>query len=472
MKNIFFTVMLVALSVSGFSQARRLLGLEPGSGRPGYIYRDTLRSLNLTSPLFNSNDTTISIDTSRFTIASFAKNAARDSTVLTMLNGTRYAVLDSFTSVAGAFVRRDGTTTMTGVWDMGTLKVWKKYTAATANTHFEGFVMSDSTTASSGNQMYSPSFTLEGQGWKTTATAASQSVRFRQAVVPIQGTTAPTGNLNFDISVNGAGYSNGMVLSSSGFLGIGTTAPSTKLHVLSSTRTLIEAPSGSVSGILLQPNTVINSGTWAIDARGTADVTNNRFLISNQGLAGGNIAQFVILNSGQVGISYGAPTAMLHLKQGTSEALKAPLKFTYIAPITTTAASGAASVVTLTFAAQPVIPFPPGSTIVVAGVTPAGYNGTFVVTGCTTTTVSYTNATTGAQTVAGTITLTQKLATPENGAMEYDGTNLFFTRSGTTRESIISANAVNSVSPTAQNRTITVVIDGTTYYLSAKTTND
>lgn len=30
------------------------------------------------------------------------------------------------------------------------------------------------------------------------------------------------------------------------------------------------------------------------------------------------------------------------------------------------------------------------------------------------------------------------LTTPETGAMEYDGTNLFFTRSGTTRESILT----------------------------------
>jgi hypothetical protein len=62
--------------------------------------------------------------------------------------------------------------------------------------------------------------------------------------------------------------------------------------------------------------------------------------------------------------------------------------------------------------------------------------------------------------------------TAETGAIEYNGTNLFFTRTGTTRESIICANAVNSVSPTAPNRTITVIIDGTTYYLAAKTTND
>lgn len=64
------------------------------------------------------------------------------------------------------------------------------------------------------------------------------------------------------------------------------------------------------------------------------------------------------------------------------------------------------------------------------------------------------------------------LTTPVAGSIEYDGTNLFFTRTGTTRESVITANAVNTVSPTSPNRTITVVIDGTTYYLSAKTTND
>lgn len=60
----------------------------------------------------------------------------------------------------------------------------------------------------------------------------------------------------------------------------------------------------------------------------------------------------------------------------------------------------------------------------------------------------------------------------EAGAFEYDGTNLFFTRSGTTREGVITQSAVNAVSPTAQNRTITVNINGTTYYISAKTTND
>jgi hypothetical protein len=70
--------------------------------------------------------------------------------------------------------------------------------------------------------------------------------------------------------------------------------------------------------------------------------------------------------------------------------------------LTTTAASGTGTTATLTFAAQTYIPYAVGSFITVAGVTPTGYNGYYKVTACTTTTVSFANTTTGAQTVAGT----------------------------------------------------------------------
>jgi hypothetical protein len=73
--------------------------------------------------------------------------------------------------------------------------------------------------------------------------------------------------------------------------------------------------------------------------------------------------------------------------------------------LATTAATGTGAVATLTFTALASAPYSVGSSIVVAGVTPAGYNGTYTVTACTTTTVSYASATTGAQTVAGTIKL-------------------------------------------------------------------
>jgi len=71
--------------------------------------------------------------------------------------------------------------------------------------------------------------------------------------------------------------------------------------------------------------------------------------------------------------------------------------------VTTTGASGDGTTATLTFATQASAPYANGSTITVSGVTPSGYNGSYVVTNCTTSTVSYLNTTTGSQTVAGKI---------------------------------------------------------------------
>jgi hypothetical protein len=91
--------------------------------------------------------------------------------------------------------------------------------------------------------------------------------------------------------------------------------------------------------------------------------------------------------------------------------------------LATTATAGAAGTATITFAAQTVAPFVVGQTIVVAGITPTGFNGTYTVTACTTTTVQYANATTGAQTVAGTITATSltKAWTIEGAIMRTSG---------------------------------------------------
>jgi len=102
------------------------------------------------------------------------------------------------------------------------------------------------------------------------------------------------------------------------------------------------------------------------------------------------------------------------------------------ATIATLTATGSAGVATLTFATQTIPPFPVGSAITVAGVTPAGYNGTHTVTACTATSVSYASATTGAQTVAGTIKnralkigSTAKSFTIEDAADDIDQFRLF-----------------------------------------------
>jgi hypothetical protein len=69
--------------------------------------------------------------------------------------------------------------------------------------------------------------------------------------------------------------------------------------------------------------------------------------------------------------------------------------------ILTTATSGTGSVATITFSERVAAPFTVGQSITVADVVPAGYNGTFTVTGATTSTVSYSNSTTGVQTTPG-----------------------------------------------------------------------
>lgn len=76
--------------------------------------------------------------------------------------------------------------------------------------------------------------------------------------------------------------------------------------------------------------------------------------------------------------------------------------FSY-SPITCTGASGTGSIATISFPAQSSAPFAIGSSITVSGFTPSGYNGTYIVTNCTTTSVSYANTTTGVPSVFGTV---------------------------------------------------------------------
>jgi hypothetical protein len=74
----------------------------------------------------------------------------------------------------------------------------------------------NSTAAISGGQQSSPAIYLEGQGWKTTATAGSQSAAWAINNVPVQGTGSPTENLTFWSNINGGGYNSRATLSDGG----------------------------------------------------------------------------------------------------------------------------------------------------------------------------------------------------------------------------------------------------------------
>lgn len=136
--------------------------------------------------------------------------------------------------------------------------------------------------------------------------------------------------------------------------------------------------------------------------------------------------------NGQIGLSIASPTARLHLPITQSGAGLAALKFSYQPPLTTTSTSGTGSFVTISFATQPSIPFLPGSTIVISGVTPSAYNGTITVVNATTSSIGFFSSATGAQTVAGTVSITQLLTTPEDGAFHRDAIDLYFTPSSLT----------------------------------------
>lgn len=93
--------------------------------------------------------------------------------------------------------------------------------------------------------------------------------------------------------------------------------------------------------------------------------------------------------------------------------------------LATTAAGGNGTTATLTFAAQAVAPFEVGALITVAGATPIEYNGTYTVTACTTTSVSYANVTTAAQTIAGTIKMGAALTNSTIQAATVQGSDIY-----------------------------------------------
>jgi hypothetical protein len=137
--------------------------------------------------------------------------------------------------------------------------------APAANTVATGWLLTDTTAATSGNQQYSPAIRWTGQGWKTTATAASQAVDVRAYLVPVQGTTAPSATLTYDYSINGGAFSNLFTVSTGGTMILPTTS---NLQVQS-----ITGPSGSATLTLSGAggsDTVVNVGKFRSGNQGAA----------------------------------------------------------------------------------------------------------------------------------------------------------------------------------------------------------
>lgn len=128
--------------------------------------------------------------------------------------------------------------------------------APAANTVADGLLVTDTTAATAANQQYSPALHFTGQGWKTTATAASQAVDFRMYNVPVQGAANPTGNLTIDSQVNAGGYGNATTISTTGQLSVNS-------NVTGAAQTLLITATDPGTGASNYNSIVFNNGHGA-----------------------------------------------------------------------------------------------------------------------------------------------------------------------------------------------------------------
>lgn len=129
---------------------------------------------------------------------------------------------------------------------------------ALGTTSTLGVVAQNTTAAAAGAQQISPGFDWVGQGWKTDATAASQEVRFRSEVLPVQGTSAPSGMWRLGASIAGGALSYPFQVGSGGTIFVGaSTAGGAAVNVLGTIELTgnvqIGATNGSPDVILSRP---------------------------------------------------------------------------------------------------------------------------------------------------------------------------------------------------------------------------
>lgn len=90
--------------------------------------------------------------------------------------------------------------------------------AAQPTTFGDGLFLQNVTAAANGAQQNSPNIHFQGQGWKTASTAASQATDWFINVLPVQGSSAPTSQLQFSSSIGAGSVTTQFAMSSNGTL--------------------------------------------------------------------------------------------------------------------------------------------------------------------------------------------------------------------------------------------------------------
>lgn len=163
----------------------------------GYNFFTLANPSAITFPRINADNTVSTLDATTFRSAIGAGSGT----------GTVTSIATT-SPISGGTITSTGTISLLTNVDFAFTNNQTVTLAPAANTAAAGLTLTNTTAATSGNQQYSPYLYLTGQGWKTTSTAASQVVSFRQGVVPVQGTTAPAATWNLDYAVNGGAYAN------------------------------------------------------------------------------------------------------------------------------------------------------------------------------------------------------------------------------------------------------------------------
>ena len=176
------------------------------------------------------------------------------------------------------------TGTVVASLNLGNANTWaatqtfsKSISAATTT---DGFVLINSNTASSGNQMYSPSLRLRGYGWATTG-GSSQTVDIYQYVIPVQGTTNPTASMTWYKQVNGGTATPLMTLtdngSNSGLLNTGISGQVTT-GVLYANSSISTNPTSTNANFFTNGHSAINTGSSQFQFFGSSNIFTRTWL--------------------------------------------------------------------------------------------------------------------------------------------------------------------------------------------------
>jgi len=220
------------------------------------------------------------------TVSAWGKvtSAHVDATVLTTTTGWQVAGTSTFTGA----VLIDQTTTA------GNTLKFKSANLGVTPVDGKGIWLYNDTAAAAGAQQISGSIVQEGQGWATTP-VASQSVKFRADVLPVQGAANPSATWRLFSSINAGAYVTQVTVTSGGVMTLGT--PGSGLGQLATNNILLSGTGSASLQLLLNSSSV---AFMAVATGGTIMSVNSQTATIILSLAGNSGSNWMANTSGNL----------------------------------------------------------------------------------------------------------------------------------------------------------------------------